>query len=429
MQPLLFRSLLVRAISCPRSPELASLPRLRAVSTSFAAMSSIGASCSLSGGDEAGGVHVGLAASEMVVRGGRLSEPMVFANLFVDEDGRRFLKLRKAHDGLCRFLTGRGSWRSPLAGSSVFETLRVRRNEVVAALVAEAFEPEAGDEEVDPMALLGVDEAVAFEAVSPSRRAKELRRQAIAAQSQKAVAVSLEPDFEFQVRVDSGQSLPSVEVTASSLWKIFQLVNQDLEMPPRKKKASKPVASRAPRGPPGKREYWDNRRARWVQKEALVGSKRHKVLCRRGTSPRADGGLDASGEEACDEVSSQPSSAATIQPAADPPLAAEESPPPPTALYSPNHPALGDALETPTVLFPPSEPELRWGEFVGGVRELLPPPPPPPPPRGPVTAPQIVVASSASGCGPPPGLFSGSSQEWSPESHQSRRETWWRQPM
>ena len=356
---------------------------------------------------------MGLAASEMVVRGGRLSEPMVFANLLVDEEGRRFLKLRKAHEGLCRFLTGRGSWISPLAGSSVFETLRVRRNEVLAALVAEAFEPEAGDEEVDPMALLGVDEAVAFEAGSLSRRARKLRWTA-AQTTRKAVTVSLEPDFEFQVLVDSSQSSPSVEVTASSLWKIFQLVNRDLEVPPRTKKASKPVASRAPRGPQGKREYWDDSRSRWVQKEALAGSKRHKVLCRRGTSPRADGGLDASGEELGDEMSSQPSSAVAREvlrnpldealAAEDSPLAAEESPPAAHGAHPPSHSALG------------------VGEFVGGVRA----PPPPPPPRGPLTAPHIAphIARAwceGAGCGPPPGLFSGSSQEWSPERRKRER--------
>ena len=90
----------------------------------------------LQGGDEAGGVHTGLAASEMVVRGGRLSEPVLFTNLCVDEEGRRFLRLRKTHEGLCRFLTGKGAWSSPLAGSSVFESLRQHRNQVTEAFVA-----------------------------------------------------------------------------------------------------------------------------------------------------------------------------------------------------------------------------------------------------------------------------------------------------
>ena len=99
---------------------------------------------------------------------------MLFANLMVDEEGRRLLRLRKTHDGLCRFLTGKGSWSSPLAESAVFETLRLRRNLKIQALAAEAFEggtgagqPAADDDEGDQMALLGVDEAAAFEAVRP----------------------------------------------------------------------------------------------------------------------------------------------------------------------------------------------------------------------------------------------------------------------
>ena len=84
--------------------------------------------CGLSGGDGAGGVHTGLDASEMVVRGGRLSEPRLFSNLIVGSEGKRFLRLKKSHEGLCRFLTGKGAWTSPLASTTVFETLRARRD-------------------------------------------------------------------------------------------------------------------------------------------------------------------------------------------------------------------------------------------------------------------------------------------------------------
>ena len=69
--------------------------------------------CGLSGGDGAGGVHTGLDASEMVVRGGRLSEPMLFSNLIVGSGGRRFVRLKKSHNGLCRFLTGKGGMDQP----------------------------------------------------------------------------------------------------------------------------------------------------------------------------------------------------------------------------------------------------------------------------------------------------------------------------
>ena len=168
---------------------------------------------------------MGLDASEIVVRGGRLSEPMLFGNLFVAEGGKRFLKLRKTHEGLCRFLTGKGSYSSPLAVSSVFETLRVRRNEAIEALVAEAFDGGADegqgsqgcDNEVDGMAALGVDDAAAFEAPAVSRRLKRRRWDwALGGRGSKFVTVGLEPEFEFLILVESSSSMPSIEVTASS---------------------------------------------------------------------------------------------------------------------------------------------------------------------------------------------------------------------
>ena len=104
--------------------------------------------------------------------------------------------------------------------------------------------------------------------------------------------------------------MPAIEVTAPSLWNLFQLVNQDLESiakPPRRAKVRhQDGAGREPRGPRGKREYWDGRKQRWVQKELLLDGK-YRVLTRRAT-PTGDGALEGIEVIGLDETeSSQPS--------------------------------------------------------------------------------------------------------------------------
>ena len=104
-------------------------------------------------------MYTGLDASEMMIRGGCLPEPTLFTNLIVGSDGRRFLRLRKADDGLCRFLTGKGSYQCPLANTDAFETIRVRRNEAMDSLLEEMFGEMLEEEpEADPMAALGIDD-------------------------------------------------------------------------------------------------------------------------------------------------------------------------------------------------------------------------------------------------------------------------------
>ena len=100
-----------------------------AMQCSFCGMSDLGL-----GG--ASGVQTGLAANEMVLRGGSLSAPLVLDDVVIVA-GRRFVRLRKAHDGLCRFLCGKSSHGSPLARTQVFETLRARRDDQVRAMCQE----------------------------------------------------------------------------------------------------------------------------------------------------------------------------------------------------------------------------------------------------------------------------------------------------
>ena len=249
--------------------------------------------CGLSGGNSAGGVHTGLDASEMVVRGGRLSQPQLFFNLIVGSVGKRFVRLKKSHEGLCRFLTGRGSWSHPLVDTTVFETLRARRDEHLEALAASCFGgPGASasgveENEEDPMAMLGIDEPEAFEAVEkgPPRSIKRMRKGVALQHLSATISVGFEPGCEFLVLSETGSSVPAIELTASSLWNLYRLVNADLEAVAKPPCGAK--ASRKPRGPKGKREYWDGKKQRWVQK-LLEANKKYRVLTRRGT-PCGDG--------------------------------------------------------------------------------------------------------------------------------------------
>ena len=234
------------------------------------------------------------------------------------------MRLKKSHEGLCRFLTGRGSWSNPLASTTVFETLRARRDENLQALAAACFGgPGASasgveENEEDPMALLGIDEPEAFDPVQkgPSRSIKRMRKGVALQHLSATISVGFEPGCEFLVLSETGSSVPAIELTASSLWNLYRLVNADLEAvvkPPRGAKASRQsgAADREPRGSEGQREYWDGKKQRWVQK-ILGDNKKYRVLTRRGT-PCGDGDGALGGSEMTDAVEepepSQPSCA------------------------------------------------------------------------------------------------------------------------
>ena len=117
------------------------------------------------------------------------------------------------------------------------------------------------------------------------------------------ISVGLEPGCEFVVLSETGDQLPAIELTASSLWNLYRLVNADLEAvvkPPRGAKASRHsgASDREPRGSDGQREYWDGKKQRWVQK-ILGGNKKYRVLTRRGT-PCGDGDDALGGGEMID---------------------------------------------------------------------------------------------------------------------------------
>ena len=128
----------------------------------------------------------------------------MFSNLVVGSDGKRFLRLKKTHDGLCRFLTGKGSYTCPLASTMVFETLRARRDEKVQNLASSSFDGPLGPvpegsapeekAEDDPMASLGIDQLEASEPVQkgPPRAIKRMRMSCLL-QSSATIIVGLEP--------------------------------------------------------------------------------------------------------------------------------------------------------------------------------------------------------------------------------------------
>ena len=193
--------------------------------------------CGLKGGDQAGGVHTGLDASEMVVRGGRLSAPTLLTGLIFGSNNRRFLRLRKGHEGLCRFLTGQGSYQCPLAKTAAFETIRLRREDAMRALGEAMFKgpaAEAAEEEpeADPMSALGIDEPPSWPCrpQADSRRIKRMRKSAAKqAMPSSSVTVCLGQGLQIEVLAESGKCLPAIEATASSLWAVFRLIQQELD--------------------------------------------------------------------------------------------------------------------------------------------------------------------------------------------------------
>ena len=72
----------------------------------------------------------------------------------------------------------------------------------------------------------------------PPRAIKRLRMSCLL-QSSATITVGLEPGLELVVLAEASHLAPAIEVTASSLWNLFQLVNRDLEStakPPRRAK-------------------------------------------------------------------------------------------------------------------------------------------------------------------------------------------------
>ena len=206
--------------------------------------------CGLKGGDQAGGVHTGLDASEMVVRGGLLPGPTIFAGLILGPDGKAFLRLRKSHDGLCRFLTGKASYHRPLGSTTVFETMRKRRDEAMAHRGLEA--------EADPMLALGIDEPQAKAASRSTKRARNTAHKH--AQQLSSVSVGLGPGLEIEVLAEVGNCMPAIAATASSLWLVFRRVQQELDSRQPRGLRSNGQSSRQPRGPRGSRQYCDDQK-------------------------------------------------------------------------------------------------------------------------------------------------------------------------
>lgn len=87
-------------------------------------------------------VHVGLADSEVVLRGGYLAEPVIIGGCIV-ADGRKFMPLLKGDVRLSNFLTPLRANERPLSRTLVIETIQKLRNDFILA----AGMPAAGEEE------------------------------------------------------------------------------------------------------------------------------------------------------------------------------------------------------------------------------------------------------------------------------------------
>ena len=104
---------------------------------------------------------VGLLRTEIVIRGGFLSKPEVLGNVITVE-GKSFVPLWRSCPVLNKFLTPQSSCLRPLKDTSIFETLREKR-EAVRLTLAETGPADEAEAEVDPADAFDLDAPVAAE--------------------------------------------------------------------------------------------------------------------------------------------------------------------------------------------------------------------------------------------------------------------------
>ena len=111
-----------------------------------------------------------------------------------------------------------------------------------------------------------------------------------------SVTVGLGPGRKIVILVEGKKFAPAIEAAASGLWAVFLFVRQELEGCEGSGRQPRPGRQgsdkRAPRGPEGRRQYFDSKRNRWVQKGRKPGGK-HRVLTRKATPPSPRAALQA----------------------------------------------------------------------------------------------------------------------------------------
>ena len=221
------------------------------------------------------------------MRGGSCRDAIVLTGVMMVDD-RRFLPLFKSSNDLSKFLTGTAASSRPLACTTVFETLQQLRNAKTDDM---AFGRSSGtlaaSEAVGGQALCLAAppedpcEALGFDAplvAGPDKTAPRCRKRAKACRSQLPSIITV--DFELSdgtmwnpaVMVDKANRSAAIEITTDNLTTLSKVIGMQ--------RAScssvvgvgrrKTRASRAPRSCTLGREYFQDKRNRWVKKMPAV---------------------------------------------------------------------------------------------------------------------------------------------------------------
>ena len=243
-------------------------------------------------------VALGCLPTELVIRGGRLQEPLVLTGLR-EANGKQFVTLSKASSVLNRFLRKSSVCKRPLAGTLVFEKLTKLRNDAYQQLLIQAASGpvEAPQEQDDLAALLDLDASPGvIVASSPcdapaSKRIRIPRR--LAVQVPRTLTVTMQASagqqWEVILLAECARKNPAMEASAANFTKLLEWVEADLhDDQVRRPQHGALVAAtdrRSPRGPKHAREYFVN--GTWVTKmpeaEPAPYGRRFRTLKRRGS--------------------------------------------------------------------------------------------------------------------------------------------------
>jgi hypothetical protein len=221
-------------------------------------------------------VELGCLDTELVLRGGRLPEPLLLTGLRV-VNGKQFVTLSKSNSVLNRFLSNSSTCKRPLAGTLVFEKLTKLRNDGYRQLLTQAASgPGDGHEgQADLAALLDLDASPGvIVASSPGDEPADQRRfrKRFVDQVPRTLTATMQQlgrvAWELTMLSEGGRKNPAMEASAANFVALLEWVNADLndEAVRRPQYGSLVAAAerRSPRGPKHAREYFVN--GKWVTK-------------------------------------------------------------------------------------------------------------------------------------------------------------------
>lgn len=194
----------------------------------------------------AGDIRMGLLPSEIVVRGGGLSQPVIVENVRVIQ-GRQFVSLKASSSWLCRFLSGQGTSSRPLVKTNSLDRLAALRNARFSELLNEAAKDVSPPADDDLSGKLGLDDddndhagdqAGAAEGSSQEQKhpgkqkspAKPPRKTMMAQMPPWAEVKVVAGDFEWVpiLVMEGATKAPSMEATAANFRNLYQFVTGDL---------------------------------------------------------------------------------------------------------------------------------------------------------------------------------------------------------